>query len=124
MSTSAFLLYRPVIDYEDSIEPRLIFSTLEKAEETKAEIIREIDEFLDSLPKWPDDCCSFDERYEHPAWALREAAIRQRNKTPSLWVFGMWDLSTETEKINPGCIEIMELPLNPARAQATTDPTK
>lgn len=116
MSATAFLLYRPVMDYEESIEPNLIFTTRTRAQKAKRAIVEAATALIDSFPEWPDGCDSFAQRVETEVWQQRADMVRD-----FVAPFG-WDLkndiSAEDERFGVSCIDIMELPLNPPATPA------
>lgn len=112
MSETAFLLCRPVMGYEESIEPRLIFTSKLRAENARMRIINATDKFIKTLPPWPDGCDSLDARIESPVWEQREE-MSKAFRAPYGWVFCTSDLWIETERLDRSCIDITELPKNP-----------
>jgi hypothetical protein len=113
---TAFLLHRPVMDYEESINPRLIFTSRRAADKACREIREWAQRVFDTMPAMPEEECdgppvSDDQRFS--AHDAREAHIKAAGAAPYGWGFGCSDLSSYIDSFNQGCVEVMELPLNP-----------
>lgn len=112
MSNTAYLVYRPVMDYEESLSPYLIFSTAGKAEKAVTTIRVYAQSVQDKVPEYDSESETW--------WNEREAVVKAAE-----WPFGI-DLSGDIgygySKFNSNCIEMMELPLNLTQAEACSTP--
>jgi hypothetical protein len=109
MNKTSFLLYQPILDYEESIEPYLICSTLKKAEKIKKEILDFYDGLIKTVPDEPEQ-----DSEEWFVWMDKRDIILQPIKNPPYDIrLRFTDLCDESKEygINQGLISIMELPL-------------
>lgn len=113
---TAFLLHRPVMDYEESINPHLIFTNRRSAHKACREIQEWAQRVFDTMPEMPEESygdppVTDDQRFVvHDA---REAHIKAAGAPPYGWEFGYLDLSPYIDSFNRECVSVMELPLNP-----------
>jgi hypothetical protein len=122
---TAFLIYRPVLDYEESETPYLICISRERAEEVRKEILDHAQELITLMPPG-----STDDEYEAERDGLKffsdsqardaydcETCDKRRNiLKEAKWPYGIdlgydMDVYSSVVELETGCIEIRELPL-------------
>lgn len=115
---SAYLLYRPVMDYEESMTPHMIFSTQKAGEEA----VRKIQEWgkrvFETMPPRPEQS-NTDDEYEDMMDA-REKHIKDSCPAPFDWNFSS-DLSNWSDRFDTSCVGLLELPLNPKLDTTTVE---
>jgi len=115
---TAFLLYRPVLDYEESISPHMIFTTRQAAQAALDAMIAFANRLISKFPELGDDRPDNGD-YMNPKWNPYFEAIEKRDAIleHAAWPYGISlrsDICTSEDR--PLCssvLEIMELPLNP-----------
>jgi hypothetical protein len=104
-----FLIYRPVMDYEESLNPYLVCSSREVAEQVVKKVRKFMDKLAAKMPEYPPD-------EEDPDNSGYIAAEQKRREIldAAKWPYGLdlrWDLKGfATVEFDHGRIEIMELP--------------
>ena len=109
---TAFLIYRPVMDYEESETPYFICLTKQDAEKAESEMIAFAKALMLGLESLYDEDCNLvdDDEYD-------KRSDRNHAKLKSVqWPFGI-DLSEDfpwkdfMPSFNEGCVAVRELPL-------------
>jgi hypothetical protein len=108
MKSTAFLVYRPVLQYEESMTPLVICSCGEIAETVKTEILRYAKRLAKRLPEFPSD-------EEDDPEALKWAAVsdkREKIFKKARWPYAvdLKDDITSDNEIDDGVLDIMQLP--------------
>jgi hypothetical protein len=110
MTKTAYLVYRPVMDYEESMNPYFICMTQKEADDAVRKMHKFCERLINRLPKNNQEL-SYEEWSaidDHQRKILREAK----------WPFGV-DLSDDfrlfsgTNEFCLGCIEVMQLAIRP-----------
>lgn len=112
---TAYLIYRPVMDYEESMTPYFICSTKKVAERVLAKIRKWGERAVANMPPWAENApensdeanAAFDARYEY---------VNQLNG-PFGIDFRHSDIGVYTYSFPAGCVEMMELAVNPKNEQ-------
>lgn len=102
----AYLLYRPVIDYEESLDPIAIFTSKRKAELACRRIQEWGQRVFDTMPPLSDDKTEAD-------YAAREKHLSNAGKAPYSWLFTISDLSAYNDRYAPESVAVVALDLNP-----------
>jgi len=109
------LVYRPVMDYEESMEPYFICRNKHEAEAAVNYMKRFMAELIKALPEYPEDGDA-----EPDLWTERDEA-RRRLLAGVLWPFGI-DLHREIEygasRWDENSIAVTELPVAIVTMQA------
>lgn len=105
---SAFVLYRPVMDYEESEESQLVFSTRERAEAAQAELL----EWLHRV-KARYEAVDAQELGEDATWDAKGEIEAQECRAPFGWRFYSADTGRYGCPSGDACVSIRELPLDP-----------
>lgn len=112
---TAFVLYRPVLDYEESEESQLVFSTKEKAESAQAVLL----EWLHRV-KARYEAVEERELGEDAAWEAKGEIEAQECLAPFGWRFDSADTGRYGCPTGDSCVSIRELPLDPEPHPTTT----
>lgn len=109
---TAYLIYRPVMDHEESEESYLICSTKERAEEVRFEMITFCRQLLESLESLYDDSGDMLPDEQYLAAEKRNYAKMENAKWPYS-VSMSFDIPWRqyNTSFDAGCISIRELPL-------------
>ena len=122
-----FLVYRPSLDYEDSLAPYFICYSRIEADEAVGLIVAFMQRLLKRLPEYPEEDGDHDPAEDEAAAAkakdvLVEAQIAATDRKDAIvkkarWPFGLTGLADDITldcgewKWNPGSVEVMPLPL-------------
>lgn len=111
---TAYLIYRPVMDYEESMEPHFVCSTKKLAERVLAKIRKWGDKAVANIPEWTDadkDSPEYDKVFD-----ARYAYVNAL-KGPFGIDFRHSDIGVYTTSFPHRCVEMMELNVNPKDSQ-------
>lgn len=112
---TAFLIYRPVMDYEESETSYLICTTLKKAEKVRFEMIVFANDILASMKSLYDE---EGDQLQQEAW--QEAMDFNRAKIAACkWPYDIdlesdidqWNFQQGSTRFDATCIAVRELPL-------------
>jgi hypothetical protein len=120
MSKTAFLIFRPVMDYEESIEPYLICPTKAQAEYALAYIREKMEDIAKHLPLSPEkpERCTDDAnaKWEYACQKARNKFARKFAKIE--WPLGIEGLQQDAPQpwdssftYDPWSVQMMELPV-------------
>ena len=120
MKKTMFLVYRPVIQYEESIEPHVICDSREEADQVKRSVYEFMQRLAKRLPKYPGDDVPDEDFALYTAVDQRRREILAKAK----WPYGIdmhSDLPSGSSFFDSvgDCLSVMELPVvKPKRAKA------
>lgn len=122
---TAYLIYRPVLDYEESEIPYLISLTREDAEAIRQQMLDHANELLTQMPPGSTDdeyeaerdgLKFFSDPEERNDYDCEICDARRKILKEAKWPFGIdlsydMDVYSNTMKVLSGIVEIRELPL-------------
>lgn len=105
---TAFLVYRPVMDYEESLSPYFICETKREAEAAAQKMCEYAQQLADLMPEYTNE----EEDTDNSEW-IKVDEKRAEILRKAHWPFGV-NLSADISgfyklEFNPSCVSVMEL---------------